>query len=262
VLPPLLDLGALAITLLHVAAAPTLDPGPSAECPRDMRLVAGPHYDEMEHLCVDPHRDTKDTHCFSYHEGISAEEGAVTDVKVCMDQFEAPNIRGAKPFVMKSFNAAKKWCGERNKRPCSEQEWETACEGPELRPLAYGWRVDTTLCNSNKSWRAFDAKKLYSEGADAAREIEHLWQGAPSGAYASCSSTFGIYDMMGNVEEWVATRRGRRFPGALMGGFWAKPWTGCRGTNDAHEPGFTFYETGFRCCADPGTLDEDGHKKH
>ncbi len=260
-LPPLLDLGALAITLLHVAAAPTRDPGPSAECPRTMRLVTGPHYDEMEHLCVDPHRDTKDTHCFSYHEGISAEEGAVTDVKVCMDQFEAPNLRGAKPFVMKSFNAAKKWCGERNKRPCSEQEWETACEGPELRPLAYGWRVDTALCNSNKSWRAFDVKKLYSEGADAAREIEHLWQGSPSGAYAACSSTFGIYDMMGNVEEWVATRRGRKFPGALMGGFWAKPWTGCRGTNDAHEPSFTFYETGFRCCADPGTLDEDGHKK-
>jgi hypothetical protein len=43
-----------------------------------------------------------------------------------------------------------------------------------------------------------------------------------------------------------------------MGGFWAKPWTGCRGTNDAHEPRFTFYETGFRCCAEPGTLDASG----
>jgi formylglycine-generating enzyme required for sulfatase activity len=67
-------------------------------------------------------------------------------------------------------------------------------------------------------------------------------------------SSFGIYDMQGNVEEWVASRPGRNLPGALMGGFWAKPWTGCRGTNDAHEPGFQFYETGFRCCADPGTL--------
>jgi hypothetical protein len=45
-----------------------------------------------------------------------------------------------------------------------------------------------------------------------------------------------------------------------MGGFWAKPWTGCRGTNDAHEPTFAFYETGFRCCADPGTLDADGRR--
>jgi len=37
----------------------------------------------------------------------------------------------------------------------------------------------------------------------------------------------------------------------LIGGFWSKPWTGCRGANDAHEPTFRFYETGFRCCADP-----------
>jgi formylglycine-generating enzyme required for sulfatase activity len=74
-------------------------------------------------------------------------------------------------------------------------------------------------------------------------------------------SAFGVFDMMGNVEEWVTTRKGRRFPGALMGGFWAKPWTGCRGTNDAHEPGFVFYETGFRCCAEPGTLDADGKKR-
>ena len=52
--------------------------------------------------------------------------------------------------------------------------------------------------------------------------------------------------MMGNVEEWVTSRKGRRYKGALMGGFWSKPWTGCRGTNDAHEEAFVFYETGFR----------------
>ena len=81
--------------------------------------------------------------------------------------------------------------------------------------------------------------------------MDRLWQGAPSGAFDSCVSPFGIYDMMGNVEEWVTSRKHRKHPGALMGGFWAKPWTGCRGTNDAHEPTFTFYETGFRCCSEP-----------
>ena len=63
-LDPLLGLGALAVTLLMVPAGPTLDPGPSPECPNDMRLVSGTHYDQVQHLCVTPKKDTKNTHCF------------------------------------------------------------------------------------------------------------------------------------------------------------------------------------------------------
>ncbi|HMY18944.1 MAG TPA: SUMF1/EgtB/PvdO family nonheme iron enzyme, partial [Polyangium sp.] len=168
--------------------------------------------------------------------------------------FEAPNQKGKRPLVMHSFRSAQRWCADRKKRLCTEQEWELGCEGLERRPLAYGWAVDKTACNSDKGWRPFDVTALRAGGEDAQREIEKLWQGSLSGKYLTCVSTYGIYDMMGNVEEWVVSRSSRKFPGALMGGFWAKPWTGCRGTNDAHEPSFEFYETGFRCCADPGTI--------
>jgi hypothetical protein len=250
VIDPLIGLAALAVTLLTLPAAPSLDPGPSPECPSDMRLVRGKHYDEMEHLCL----DKRESHCFAYLDGLSGEEGPATDINVCMDQFEAPNQRGARPFVMRSYEDAQKWCGARHKRTCSEQEWEYACEGPEHRPLAYGWAVDVNVCNSNKGWRQFDVKKLGGDDDTRKKEVEHLWQGAPSGQFLACVSPFGVGDMMGNVEEWVASRKSRRFSGALMGGFWAKPWTGCRGTNDAHESTFVFYETGFRCCADPGAL--------
>ncbi len=248
-----------AATAASPAAA--LDPGPSAECPADMRLVVGTHYDQVQHYCTKPQPDAKDTHCFGYFEGITALEGEATEIEVCVDQYEAPNKRGAAPFVMKSFNMAKRWCEERGKRMCSEQEWETACEGPTHKPLAYGWEVDKKVCNSDKRWKEVDFAKFGQGGDVAKEESDRLWQGTPSGRFPGCVSSFGVADMMGNVEEWVSTRKTRKFPGALMGGFWAKPWTGCRGTNDAHEPGFNFYETGFRCCAEPGALAPDGSRK-
>ena len=251
---PVVGAGALAVALLFFKAGETVDPGPSPECPRDMRLVTGKHHDEVQHLCVEPRKDTRDTHCFAYWEGLTGEEGPVTEIRVCMDQFEAPNKAGARPLTMRSYTMAKRWCKERGKRVCTEQEWEHACEGNDHRPLCYGWKVDRTLCNSDKRWKPFDAAKLTTGGDDADREAERLWQGTPSGTYRTCLSPFGVYDLMGNVEEWVTSRKGRKWPGALKGGFWAKPWTGCRGTNDAHEPDFTFYETGFRCCVEPGKL--------
>ncbi|HVY48982.1 MAG TPA: SUMF1/EgtB/PvdO family nonheme iron enzyme [Minicystis sp.] len=257
----LVALGALAFAFLRVPLTPSLDPGPSAACPDDMRLVRGRHYDEMEHLCVEPRKDARDTHCFAYLPDVSAEEGPATDVDVCMDMFEAPNVRGKKPLLMRSYENAVTWCGERGKRVCTEEEWEQACEGPDHRTLAYGWSVDLGRCNSGKTWRPFDVKKLQSHHPDEVRaEIERLDQSEPSGKFATCVSPYGVYDMMGNVEEWVTSRKGRRFKGALMGGFWSKPWTGCRGTNDAHEESFAFYETGFRCCADPGSLDARGRR--
>lgn len=244
--------------LARAGAASPLDPGPSDECPHDMRLVTGTHFEDKQLFCTDPKKDTRDTHCFEYAEGIVALEGDKTEIRVCMDQFEAPNQRGAKPYVMQSYEGATKWCGARGKRPCSEQEFETACEGPEHLPWVYGWKNDTKVCVSDRGWRPVDFAR-FAQGPDAAKaESDRLWQGAPSGSRPGCVSAFGIHDMMGNVEEWVTSRRWRRFPGSLMGGFWAKPWTGCRGTNDAHEPSFVFYETGFRCCAEPGKVGADG----
>lgn len=223
-----------------------------------MRLVEGTHFEEVAHLCVTPRSDTKDTHCYAYHPGLTAAEGPETPIRVCMDQFEAPNKRGAKPLVMQSYRNAEKWCGARKKRVCTEQEWELACEGGTFKPLAYGWAVDVKKCNSGKIWMPVEFHKFALGGEIARAESDRLWQGVPSGQFSSCISGFGIFDMMGNVEEWVTSRRGRKWPGALMGGFWSKPWTGCRGTNDAHEPTFQFYETGFRCCAEAKAAPTDG----
>jgi hypothetical protein len=255
VLDPWVSLATLTLSLASGPASNDLDPGPQAACPTDMRLVEGVHYEHMAHLCTEPRADTKDTHCYRYHDDVSIMDEP-RDMRLCMDQFEAPNRRGARPLVLHSYVSASRWCEMRGKRMCSEREWELACEGPEHRPLAYGWAVDVRLCNSNKKWMPVDFEAFGKTREEAEEESERLWQGTPSGRFATCVSPFGIYDMMGNVEEWVTSRETRSFPGSLMGGFWSKPWTGCRGTNDAHEQTFAFYETGFRCCKAPASPTE------
>ena len=84
------------------------------------------------------------------------------------------------------------------------------------------------------------------------RETVRLYQGVRSGSLAGCRSPFGAFDMVGNVEEWVVTSRPQwPYRSSLKGGYWTKPWAGCRGTNERHGPQFRFYQMGFRCCAEP-----------
>jgi formylglycine-generating enzyme required for sulfatase activity len=217
-------------------------------CPADMALVEHDHSEFVDHVCT----DQRGKHCFAYTPNVTTRRGATEHVRTCMDRYEAPNQRGARPLVMLSGNEAEAWCSSKGKRLCGESEWESACEGNDALPWVYGWKVDTAVCDSDKSWRAFDERALMSSDRDTReRESSRLWQGEPSGQRARCVSSDGVVDLTGNVEEWVTSRPEHHFRLSLMGGFWAKPWTGCRGTNDAHSPDFRFYEVGFRCCRDP-----------
>lgn len=156
----------------------------------------------------------------------------------CVDRYEAPNIEGALPMAMQSAEDGVKWCRERGKRLCTETEWETAC------------RASSGPCNNDKQWRPWNRKTV-----DQPSEIARLWQGVASGLYPECRTPSGIFDLRGNVEEWVVSKpagprvKARDWPYALKGGWWSKI-TACHKVNDTHEPSFRFYETGFRCCKD------------
>lgn len=154
---------------------------------------------------------------------------------------------------MMRFVEAEEKCASVGKRLCTEYEWELACEGPETRPYPYGYVYDKAACNTDKEFVPYSEEKLNAEERKV-REIEtyRVWQGEPSGARPRCTSAFGVKDLVGNVEEWVRTSRKEwRYRSSLKGGFWAKPWAHCRGTNDSHGPMFRYYEIGFRCCAEP-----------
>jgi formylglycine-generating enzyme required for sulfatase activity len=235
--------------LLTTGSPAPAAPPPASVCPDDMRLVEGNHYEYVQRLCT----RFRIGHCFDFFPGFLAFEGQETPIRVCMDQYEWPNQAGVTPKVMVRFGDAQARCAAAGKRLCTEFEWEMACEGPEIRPWPYGYQQDPNACNTNKDYVGVDEAKLASENEDV-RNIEtwRLWQGAKSGAFPACVSSYGVADLTGNVEEWVTTSRAEwRFPSSLKGGFWAKRWAGCRGTNDSHGPMFRFYEVGFRCCKDP-----------
>jgi len=78
---------------------------------------------------------------------------------------------------------------------------------------------------------------------------------ARTGEHSECVNGYGVYDMVGNVHEWVATDP--RLPyGTFAGGYYldtTQNGPGCRYKTQAHAHDYHDYSTGFRCCADPAT---------
>ena len=175
----------------------------------------------------------------------------------CIDRYEAPNRRGAKPLVMQSAHDAEAWCGEHMKRLCTEDEWISACEGEQARTYPYGRDHVDGRCTDDEPWRHVEEATLAKWPAPAAHaHAKSLYQATPSGWKHKCVSEEGVYDLTGNVEEWVVRTRehANAWPNILMGCYWSGCYGGskptCRSTNDVHGPEFRFYETGFRCCRD------------
>jgi sulfatase modifying factor 1 len=175
----------------------------------------------------------------------------------CIDRYEAPNRRGARPLVMQSANDANEWCQDHHKRLCTEDEWIAACQGDEHRTYPYGNEHVDERCNDDKPWQKVDEALLAKwPSPEAKAHAKDLYQATPSGSKRKCASEAGARDMTGNVEEWVVRTRehANAFPYILIGCYWSGCYGGnkptCHSTNNAHGPSFRFYETGFRCCRD------------
>jgi formylglycine-generating enzyme required for sulfatase activity len=72
---------------------------------------------------------------------------------------------------------------------------------------------------------------------------------AKTGAFPGCVNDYGLYDMVGNLDEWTADPNG-----TFQGGFWLDTslhGSGCAYRTIAHPFDYHDYSTGFRCCADP-----------
>lgn len=196
----------------------------------------------------------------------------------CMDRYEAPNREGTPPLVMYTLDEAEDWCAARGKRLCTDAEWELACAGAGGRAWPYGDDHEPGRCNDEEIWRVYSQDRLNgwpssasstaieslpelldaaraagASGAGAAAEIEELYQGESAGENQECTSGNGVFDLVGNVEEWTLRADGGSagYSGNLKGRYWAEA-RDCQSDVTTHADAFRFYEIGFRCCAGSG----------
>ncbi len=73
-----------------------------------------------------------------------------------------------------------------------------------------------------------------------------------TGEHNACVNDFGVYDMVGNLHEWVATDAAAAH-GTFAGGYYLDTTLngdGCNYKTVAHAHDYHDYSTGFRCCAE------------
>jgi len=151
---------------------------------------------------------------------------------------------------------AKEACGRSGKRLCRSSEWRQACMGPRHTTFGYGNTRVPGRCNDHGVSPMISVMRLRvdhpSEWTHDRMNDPRLNQ-APStlartGEHSSCTNGYGVYDMVGNLHEWVDDP-----DGTFQGGYYLDTHLngdGCTYTTTAHGPQYHDYSTGFRCCAD------------
>ena len=208
-------------------------------CPQSMVLVEGNYCPRVELNCkryLDPKGRYEQFRCAEYGASkcLSKER---KQMRFCIDRTEFTEQGETLPANHRSFTHGEKACAAQGKRMCRESEWNFACEGEEMRPYPYGFARDASACNADRTDVISPEGKL--------RDLR-----APGGSFARCSSPFGVMDMAGNLEEFVAIdAKGPARP-AMKGAYWQPSRNFCRAAQTAHDRFYNGTETGFRCCSD------------
>ena len=225
-------------------------PSATGPCPSDMVEVAGNHCPELVQRCLRWLPSEQGVERCALFAPSGRCKTATVEKHFCIDRYEWPNKKGERPVVMKTWTEAQEICRAAGKRLCGDSEWTLACEGKHRLPYPYGRRRDAKACNIDKALPQVNEKAIADPKTSAA-EVARLWQGEVSGARPSCTSPYGVFDMTGNVDEWVVNESGKPYKSASKGGYWGPVRARCRPTTTGHGETFPFYQTGFRCCADP-----------
>ncbi|MBX3187515.1 MAG: SUMF1/EgtB/PvdO family nonheme iron enzyme [Labilithrix sp.] len=215
----------------------------SRPCPRSMALVGSSCVDKYEASLVEIREDGSEVPFSPYQ----APNG---------HNVRAVSSKGVVPQAHISMVEAKRACEASHKRLCHAAEWKAACKGPEATRFPYGnERVAKACVDTN---RTSPMDRLHG-GERSGRSLNDPRANQqdntvePTGAAPSCTNGYGVHDMVGNVHEWTDD-------GSFRGGYYLDTklnGEGCDYRTTAHARSYYDYSTGFRCCADAGSLGDD-----
>ncbi len=212
-------------------------------CPRGMVSVAGS-------FCIDAYEGSieyRSGRRWALHSPYESVQGK---------QIRAVSRAGAFPQAYISRNEAAAACRASGKALCTEEQWVRACKGTRGTTYPYGNDHRAGSCNdagksplnhfygtregppaSAYGWEPMNDPRLNQLPGTLAR----------TGSHRRCAGPLRIYDMVGNLHEWVddpaGTFRGGYYLDTRINGL------GCEYRTSAHNAEYHDYSTGFRCCA-------------
>ncbi|WP_394842907.1 bifunctional serine/threonine-protein kinase/formylglycine-generating enzyme family protein [Pendulispora brunnea] len=212
--------------------APVLAAAVVTTCPDDtVEIPAGQYF--MGSDRKDTHPNQKPTHhvkvaafCMDIHEVTARDYKACSQIGQCRRapvDVDWPGItrqerkaystactgaapdKADHPINCVTWPMAHAYCAARGKRLPTEAEWEYAARGPDGRTFPWGDEAPTPLlvnaCGSECSaWgdsKGVELDMLYSTS-------DGYPTTSPVGKFPSGKSRYGLYDVAGNVWEWVA----------------------------------------------------------
>jgi len=257
---------------VQFGAAPELVPGMpavSSRCPSEMVDVRGRFcIDRYEAMLVDQRQRRRlspyyhPTHAqtaASFKDWSRSTQGARLAVPPPPDfqlseDFEprAESNPSVTPSGYLSGNLAELACRNAGKRLCTLDEWLLACRGEGGHKYPYGDHYEEGRCNVFRE--GHPAQILHHDASTGHLDPRlNLVEGTngpllrKTGATESCRSAWGgdaIYDMVGNLDEWVDAA-----VGAFVGGFYARSTReGCDSKVSSHPRAYFDYSLGTRCC--------------
>ena len=147
--------------------------------------------------------------------------------------------RDAHPVNCVSYDGAEQYCAWAGGRICTEAEWLAACKGASDSAYPYGATFDPEACN------------VHSNAVQADRPPSDT---QPVASMSSCEGGLGgLYDMAGNVGEWIDGCKGNycKFRGAgYLSNDPVEHFTACGGVCSGNQKTLMSNVVGIRCCRD------------